>query len=142
MREILFRGKSVDNGEWFYGTPLYLTSETNENNKFVLIVPIGCAFGCGELDVFYAVDKDTIGQFIGLTDKNGNKIFEGDIVKGEHIESSIITYGDAGFIYKKIQYLNKNWYFGGSIDDIEYGFGNGYVEIVGNIHDNPELLGE
>ena len=70
MREILFRGKRADNGEWVEGT-LYQIGK--EQNPFIMLVN-----RCAES---HEVDPATVGQYTGLTDKNGTKIFEGDIVK-------------------------------------------------------------
>ena len=116
MREILFRGKHTVNGEWIFG---YLVSENN----------IGNLVECDP------VIPTTVGQFTGLTDKNGKKIFEGDIVKNEYESGKYkyfkIVYGEQTLGWK---IRNKYGMFGRLCDVI------GNMEVIDNIHDNPELL--
>lgn len=111
MREILFRGKQAWNDEW---------AESE--------YPFG-TIHCGA--VVHDFITETIGQYTGLTDKNGKKIFEGDICKhrsdfsGEYI-ISVVTYTDGQFL---------------AIADENSGFNlSDKLEVIGNIHDNPELL--
>ena len=118
MREILFRGKRCDNGEW---------AESQH--------PYGMMF-CGKMT--HDFDPDTVGQYTGLTDKNGKKIFEGDVVQffGTYPLEVFIENGHAKIrfydTYSKRQY--EELFFG---HDEEYG----KCEVIGNIHDNPELIG-
>jgi uncharacterized phage protein (TIGR01671 family) len=123
MREILFRGKRKDNGEWVYGA-LYSYYDFKRT-----IVQILTDRTNGIPDA-YEVIPETVGQFIDITDKNGKKVFEGDIVKG-------IFYGFPLPIENFV--LTIGWQ-----EDIA-GYGANYfenVEVIGNIHDNPELLKE
>lgn len=128
MREILFRGK-VTQDKWSYG--FY------ENVKLE------------EVTIHYVGGKiiipKTIGQFTGLTDKNGKKIFEGDIVKDGAHTFKVCYYDYGWFCYcvsSKGYILPLHKYFRiGQWDNCE---NNDFrkLEVIGNIHDNPELLGE
>ena len=122
MREILFRGKQVDNGEWVEG---WLCSSTFLNNTITTILVPCEIFGFDMV----AVDPKTVGQFTGLTDKNGKKIFEGDIVKDVDTD---INYQ---VIYEKNSFIrvdNQRFFY--------WNFDLTCLEVIGNIHDNPELL--
>lgn len=114
MREILFRGKRKEDDEWVYG---FLVSQKH----------------IGDWVTAYPVDPNTVGQFTGLTDKDGKKIFEGDIVEISHDAYSGAR-GEAFF--KNGSFMLKN------VSDVLslYGF-LPWCEVIGNIHDNPELLG-
>ena len=128
MREILFRGKRVDNKEFIEGS--YINS-----------VVKGCPFGYitpSYPNTPTQVYTVTVGQYTGLTDKNGKKIFEGDIVK-----HCIKTYEPDYFYIGLIQWNEKEFAFENY--NIEEGYSyllsNKCVyEIIGNIHDNPDLL--
>ena len=132
MREILFRGKRVSNGEWVEGS---LIKAKAENNKDVLylIAP----FTMSAFDVEEVI-PETVGEYTGLTDKNGTKIFEGDVVK---IGSEIIKWK----CYHKVVFEEGQWfYLHEEISTKSYmgAWGSSCVEVIGNIHDNPELLGD
>lgn len=140
MREILFRGKRTDNGEWVQGFYVVLGGENH------------CIF-TGRLDItrgsigfeYFKVDPKTVGQFTGLTDKNGNKIFEGDIVSyfNNDILNSEIIYKDGCFMLRFIsERTQKIWQ---SKQKLFFDFPNASEtticgEVIGNIHDTPELL--
>lgn len=125
MREILFRGKDVINGEWHYGS---LITETSPFNKNMVMTHI-YDNGCNEI----LVDPRTIGQYTGLTDKNGKKIFEGDICW---------FYG--GDYYSGLWEQNAIVAITDMTDDEQTHYLNNaeYCEVIGNIHDNPELIKE
>lgn len=127
MREILFRGKSfsgVINHSWLFGS---LDTTEKECPSIIYIDRFG-----NRCRVF--LDPKTVGQYTGLTDKNGKKIFEGDILKNiESNEIVAICYGGCSFCYS----YNGTIY---GIDDSETGLEMNEWEIIGNIHDNPELL--
>ncbi len=134
-REILFRGKRVDNWEWVKG--YYCVGfETTE-------YPIIKTFN----GFHHKVIPDTVGQFTGLTDKNGVKIFAGDIVRASNIANSavgIIRFGKYGIVFgdKKTHlgfYLDWNGTERGMLrSDLVYWAT--MCEVISNIHDNPELL--
>lgn len=122
MREIIFRGKRLDNGEWVEGN-LFIPDKPD--------TPTQICIGTNVVRISYDVDSSTIGQYTGLTDKNGTKIFEGDIV-------TMPAY--AGGRRKAVVYF-KNGKF--AVDGSNYNFKDiapKRMEVIGNIHDNPELL--
>lgn len=160
MREILFRGKRVDNGELVYGWLCRV------GDKYANIVEKGT-------EVLYSVLTNTVGQCTGLTDKNSRKIFEGDIVRYYHHKKSLVPVTDikpeevhygrdeesglplAYRTTKIIRYKGhveldpilgmtinlKNrcewWRYLNYEDD---SINSDRLEVIGNIHDNPELL--
>jgi len=135
MREVKFRGKSVKNCEWLYG---YLFPRSLLEDADYL-EPLWIASGLE--NECMAVDKETVGQFIGLYDKNGKEIYEGDIVKFEDVSgykdgcASVIWHEDSCGYY--LENDDDNIY------DTLYDFTPSYqMEIIGNIHENPELLEE
>lgn len=137
MREILFRGKQIDNGEWAYGSLVHRTEFYGDPCDYYLILT-GGEFHC---DYYTAeeVHSKTVGQFTGLTDKNGKKIFEGDIVdcwsEGVNAKGTVQQRKDGMWIIYPAWQKIIMW---GLCPD-EYCHTT--VEVIGNIHDNPELLG-
>ena len=126
-REILFRGKRTNNGEWVEG---WVTSQFKKHTEGELLTRIQSnVFGVGE----HLVDTETVGEYTGLTDKNGKKIFEGDIVSGYFDHEKIVGYifygSDAKF------FIQRKGLFGIELNNAE-----DWVEVIGNIHENPELL--
>lgn len=118
MREILFKGKRVDNGEWVYGFLVkmwgqyHIVDQNNENSA-------------------YMIEPETVGQYTGLCDKNGKKIFEGDILL-------------KGFEKVLVKWNANQCRWGIYSNNYEIcGFNEstqGYFEVIGNIYDNHELL--
>ena len=108
MREILFCGKRIDNGEWVWG---FLTFD-----------------GVNEVYYIYdsEVDPSTVGQYTGLKDKNGKRIFEGDILSLRTGRQHVVMFEDGAFVLENtaisIRFANK-------------------FDVIGNIHENPDLMG-
>ena len=99
MRDILFRGKRIDNGEWAYG---YYSEFHNRPtvDSCQIFVPDKSAHFCGSAigGLWHIVDQDTVGQFTGIFDWNGNKIFEGDVVREASLERDyVVEFLDGGF---------------------------------------------
>lgn len=126
MREYLFKGKMIANGKW---------SEGN-----LLVTKQGCCItpDATVLGSYGAVDPETVGQYTGMVDKHGTKIFEGDICNFSSC-SDIDNYG-------VVVYDADETEFGIDYGSTYLGLGRHYhsrdVEVIGNIYDNPELLGD
>lgn len=121
MREILFRGKRKDNGEWVEGKGIDL----NFCDAYILTKEYDC--GSGYYSGEYEVIHETVGQYTGLTASNGQKIFEGDILeitprKSKNAPVVLLVITD---IWKISEFIKR---------------GAKYWKIIGNIHDNPELM--
>lgn len=125
MREILFKAKRIDNGEWVEGCYLdgnnigIFYDDTEEEDCKVHIFP---------------VDSNTLCQYTGLTDKNGNKIWENDVVE-------IPT--ENGYFTIEWSNTEARWQMDNEIDNFIVDFDNYWsyeVEVIGNIFDNPELM--
>ncbi len=135
MREIRFRGKRVDNGEWVFGWVSF-----QHNRAFIHSDDM-------PYDNAVEVDPATVGQFTGLKDKSGREIYEGDIVEvnytvkyidpdkqdEEHAAITRVYWNDfrASFALEFHKFAN---------DDLYRFVRDKYAEVVGNAHDNPELL--
>jgi len=139
MRDYLFRGKCIDNsgyrGKWVTGS-LWV----KENHVYISLYE--------DADFLVEVDPETVGQFTGLHDKNGVKIFEGDILEckirygmGTKLEKEhrVVLWEDRGFCTKIITSRYSDGLSPGSwsLPEIQAFISN---KVIGNIHDNPELL--
>lgn len=138
MREILFRGKRTANGVFVEGF-LFLKQEGEETLTCIGIDPLR-DYPDGELaqGCYFEVRPETIGQYTGLTDKNGTKIFEGDICRVSR--PCVLAYG-------KITFQNGCFWFvddgpGGMLRLCDVKMNGFEVEVIGSTHDNPELLEE
>ena len=144
MREIKFRGKRLSNGEWVYGgfhkhqkiTPcpvIFDGPPPPEIEYDYLIIQSG--FSDWNMDRpinAITVDPETIGQFTGLRDENGQEIFEGDIVR-DIDTSKVFEIMYRGHMF--LRYERKPMYMFYTLD-------GDCLEVIGNIHDNPDLLEE
>lgn len=126
-REILFKAKRIDNGEWVEGQYVYITNPLTEDGK-----PIKHLI-CNGTNIFNdLIDSDTICQCTGLTDKNDKKIWENDIVELPDEE---------GYFTCKWEEDAARFVMNG--DGLTVDFDNYWsyqTEVIGNIFDNPELL--
>ena len=148
MREILFRGKRKNNGEWVYWN-IYGEFCTSKGRRTRLTrkIPYGEKYYYYIYELKQLIDPETVGQFSGLTDKNGTKIFEGDIIY-KPVEKITPYYATKSERYKIIfrngsfSYANLRGGTYWSIDDSEVGIDTKSYTIIANIYDNPELLKE
>ena len=141
MREILFRGKRLQGGDWVEG--YFFKSDINkrarESGKATLIFTPDCDtfITVPECHNSFMVVSDTVGQYTGLTDKNGKRIFEGDIAKvlqGKDKDIAYVGFENGAFmLYPKTGNIYERTLW-------EYWYNDWDVEIIGNITDNPELL--
>ena len=142
MREILFKAKRVDNGEWVEGLLTVMWGQYHMINP-------------NDENTAYPIDTETICQYTGLTDKNGNKIWENDIISFEDT-------GEDGYEYKEgfkfqnrasVVFRKGRWELSDFLSDNSYALDNmndheelftlyRYAEVIGNVFDNPELLEE
>ena len=126
MREIIFRGKRMDNGEWTEGFYIF------HLNACHYIIPFRTG-GYEAMDnsfyvhKWFAVDPSTVGQYTGLKDKHGKRIFEGDILSLRTGRPHVVRFKDGAFILED--------------SAIPMSFAIKF-EIIGNVHDNPELFKE
>ena len=139
IREVIFRGKRTDNGEWVEGDLLHY-----ESGEMAICKGFSkYGYEATEIIGRYKVIPETVGQYTGLTDKNGKRIFEGDIVRygtntnraknKETHEVVFETRGESGYFGIRISEI-ETWQFCFEVPAK-------LMEVIGNIHDNPELLG-
>ena len=130
MREILFRGKWKNSGEWVYG---------NLFNPDKADTPTQICIGTYIARTCYEIDPETVGQYTGLTDKNGRKIFEGDIVVfadffDDKIHRGEVYWCDSAFWFDCTETEGDEGLYSLAYISVNV------LEVIGNIYDNPELL--
>lgn len=132
MREILFRGKRTDNGQWVEGFLMKWKSFVEREYQEVTAI-----YHYNSSSPFLVI-PETVGQFTGLTDKNGVKIFEGDIVK---LDSDLFMAEKevVGFI-GVVKFIESCFYVENKYQGYQLWSDWYYLEVIGNIHDNAELL--
>ena len=141
MREILFRGK-MDNGEWMYGS--FCMDALEQFNGLCGIDGFIRLYdkAKGKMQT-YEVDRETVGQYTGLMDKNGKRIFEGDIVAQnwyDYDEPRDDSFGKVVFCEYDCSFSVMDVNKDGFMPLGRCGSYHWEVEVIGNIHDNPDLL--
>lgn len=138
MREILFRAKRIDNGKWAEGYLVKGKWYLNEEEKYAILSTDLCFYPHCEINEWIEIDPETICQYTGLTDKNGKRIWENDIVgawsEGKHTIGRVKRRVDGLYIIYPSYQKQEFW---GLCPDEN---GKTTVEVIGNIFDNPELL--
>ncbi len=127
-REILFRGKRADNGEWVYGSSL--KEKACDGVQHIIVTENG---------EYHLINPKTRGQYTGLTDRNGVRIFEGDIIDYKNpdgIDKYIVTWDN-----EYSRFAAAAIWFGETkiIGDFVF-YSQSKCTVIGNIHDNPELM--
>jgi len=141
-REILFKGKRVDNNQWTEGFLSFIYTDGRNSNGFIYTdkAQIYSPVEVRSHDVY----TSTVGQFTGLCDKNGKKIFEGDILYKEGHWTFYVGYEMGAFRAIPLEPVQKlNWPHCTLEEFLRVGMGDckGF-KVIGNIHDNPELVKE
>lgn len=127
MREILFRGKRIDNGDWVFGDLI--------REPWGYCIQVVTGSGNEYSRKKYAITEETVGQYTGLKDKNGKRIFEGDII-------SFFNWG-GNVLKRAVVWDPQLGRFSVFIDGaLSVGVNpiSGPHKVIGNIHDNPELM--
>ena len=143
MRKIKFRGKRIDNGEWVFGSFIPDALEGSNSDLVSYRHHSLRGFirrynrGVGKMETI-EVDRETVGQYTGLEDKNGTEIYEGDIIRHHDDILSKVFYNTAHCAYL-LQDISGNR--NKCQCDRLGSYCSLWIEVIANIHDNPELLG-
>ena len=152
QREILFRGKRTDNKQWIEGS--YFKTQVGDSTVHC-IIPFGKLTKTLLSNKIYQADPATVGQYTGLKDKNGRRIFEGDVVRTQPFLTrpyskrakekrfiGVVEYKT--YTFKFEQAFKAEWIvkINEELGDYRYSSWGDFwkCEVIGNIHDNPELL--
>lgn len=145
MREILFRGKHIVNGRWVYGYFIHIPNWRGKDKYCIQTIEQN-----GEPGLVHSVDPATVGQYTGLKDEDGQKIFDGDIL--QYKPRNIDYWRDHNKWYCVVMFGDFNcsccdgvygWYLkGGDIRDFCSDDLSGPYLVVGNIYDTPEFMEE
>lgn len=130
MREILFRGKDPESGEWYYG--YYVKRNDGDRGSLILEDYF--------LESYEIVKPETVGQYTGLSDKNGRKIFEGDILLGRF--DDLFPMFSTEESRCEVVWHDFGWHIKNSygIDPADQKWIKRHYKVIGNIYDNPELV--
>ena len=134
MRQILFRGKRIDNDEWTEGYLVETTNVITDKKATFIFEQDATYFTHGEFACSFEVKPETVGQFTGLTDKNGKKVFEGDVVEYAGSCGEIVFAECRGAFMSREKDMYCEW-----LSTLPR-YGTGIMEIIGNIYDNKEIL--
>lgn len=133
MRKILFRGKDIKTNQWFYGDLQQNIDAIKLREQEKNIKRISKSF---------IVKPETVGQYTGLKDKNGKRIFEGDILRNPRNDLFVVRYICGGFDCEPIKEFYKkpkiSWNTLGELQNASWVEDNN--EVIGNIYDNSNLL--
>ena len=139
MRGVKFRGKRLDNGQWVCG--FLFVNDTNQS----FILPKSTLWrtesdGVKMRSVMSAhkVNPDTVGQYTDLKDKDGAEIWEGDIIKIRNPYNNCWS-TDGAAVEFSTEYVG-GWVISNESQNLNLGSRQNHIEVIGNIHDNPELL--
>ena len=131
MREILFRGKRTINGDWVYGDFVHGNERKSLRDSIFVYDSETQSFND------YEINPSTLGQYTGLKDNNGKRIFEGDIAKvlqGKDKDIAYVGFENGAFmLYPKTGNIYERTLW-------SYWYNDWDVEVIGNVHDNPDLL--